>query len=131
MEELTRRAARGESLFDPIDGDEGRLTLLHRLPGKKNQHMTRGEETLRQPDPDEALPPGPALAFYDRIRAARKAKKLSRRELAALAGISFETLSKLEMGRCDGCSYTLLWKIADALFIKTLDELVGRTPPGE
>ena len=68
------------------------------------------------------------------MRAVREAAGLSLRELAAMSGVSFVTISRLERGEREGNISTLV-AITDALGI-TIDEYVGHgakepEPPAE
>src|SRR6266566_5895291 len=70
------------------------------------------------------------MEFGQRLRALRKQKNLSQRDLAARVGIDFTYLSKIEVGRLDPPSEVIIRRIAQVLEADE-DELInlaGRVP---
>ncbi|GLZ30637.1 hypothetical protein Lesp02_28260 [Lentzea sp. NBRC 105346] len=65
------------------------------------------------------------------IRQAREAADLSLRQLAALAGLNYSYLAKIEMGQSEHPSADRLQRIAEVLKIDPADLLgfIGVTPP--
>ena len=61
----------------------------------------------------------------DSVKKLRKSKGWSQQKLAEKAGLSFNTVSKIEQGFAKQPTMQTLIKLADALGI-TLDRLVGR-----
>lgn len=61
----------------------------------------------------------------ENIRKIRKKQGLTQERLARLAGISNNTLVKIEIGMAKEPTITTMAKIADALHV-SIDELVGR-----
>ena len=59
----------------------------------------------------------------------RKQKGWSQEKLATVSGISYNTLIKLERGGILNPKIETVVKLAEALNV-SLDELVGREPPG-
>lgn len=55
------------------------------------------------------------ISLGQSIKAARKSKQLTQRELAQMLGISYTYISKIESGKIDGVSDTLLAQIAKTL----------------
>lgn len=70
------------------------------------------------------------MDFGERLRELRKQQSLSQRELAALVGIDFTYLSKIEVGRMDPPSEAVIRKLAAVLGADE-DELInlaGKVP---
>ncbi|GGS98853.1 hypothetical protein GCM10010156_66230 [Planobispora rosea] len=71
------------------------------------------------------MPEGSTMAaLAPRLRAVRKRRGLTQRELARLAGVSFSLVSKLEQGVVEGTRLETVRKLAVALRVSTTD-LVG------
>ena len=63
--------------------------------------------------------------FPDRLRALRHQRGWSLRQLATVAQVPFQTISRLERGTTRSPSLTTLGALADALEV-TVDTLMGR-----
>ncbi len=71
---------------------------------------------------------GPNLSFGDRVRAQRKAQKLSQQELAHQIGISRNYLSEIERGESTNLSWQVREKIAAALGLERVRTESGDRP---
>jgi len=60
-----------------------------------------------------------------RVKECRKKKGWTQQKLAEKAGLSFNTITKIEQGIGDSPTLKTLIKLADVLEV-TIDELVGR-----
>jgi transcriptional regulator with XRE-family HTH domain len=118
---LAERQARGEQLHHPDDArDDGRVLLWQRQRNGADVPIGVVEEG----QPDE-LPSGNNLG--SRIRALRERAGLTAKQLAARAGLTTATASRVEGGKRTP-TLSVIIAIANALCV-SLDFLVGRTPP--
>lgn len=63
------------------------------------------------------------------VKAARKKAKLSQGKTAQRTSMTVDSISRIERGAQRNLHLSTMWDMADA-YGTTLDELVGRTPPG-
>jgi transcriptional regulator with XRE-family HTH domain len=71
-------------------------------------------------------------SFGDRVKAQRKAQKLSQQELAKLVGISRNYLSEIERGESTNLSWQVRDKLCSVLGLETgsQPQATGDLPPG-